>query len=134
MVKNLPASVSEAADKLDYTSGYMISIGLNRKVSFPSVWFYIYDEDILPARIYFADKKSPNNAPEGCSALQAEVYVSKYRQLKLSMDELKDTVIRQLLKLNLFTMEDAMEYNQILPSILSFCELLISSRKKMFKE
>lgn len=106
MVKDLPTSVSEAAEKLDYTSGYMISIGLNRKVSFPSVWFYIYDEDILPARIYFADKKSPNNTPEGCSALQAEVYVSKYRQLELSMDELKDTVIRQLLKLNLFTIED----------------------------
>ena len=36
----------------------------------------------------------------------------------------------RMLAPNLFTIEDAMEYNQILPSILSFCEMLISSRKK----
>ncbi len=106
IVKYLPEFVSEAAEKLDYTSGYMISIGFNRKIHFPSIWFYIYDEDILPARIYFADQKSPNNAPEGCSALQAEVYVSKYRQLRVSVEELKENIIKQLLKLDLFTMKD----------------------------
>lgn len=106
MAKNVPDAVKEAAGELDYTSGYMVSIGLKRKVEFPSVWFYIYDEDILPARIYFSDKKSPDNAPEGCSALQAEVYVSKYRRLELSARKLKEQVIRQMLKLGLFTMED----------------------------
>lgn len=106
MTRGLPKAVEEAAERLDYTSGYMVSIGLKRNIEFPSVWFYIYDEDILPARIYFSNKKSSNNAPEGCSALQAEVYVSKYRRLELSAEKLKEQVIRQLLKLGLFAMED----------------------------
>lgn len=106
MVLELPDEICTAAKKLDYTSGYMVSLGLNKKIEFPSVWFYIYDEDILPARIYFADKKSLDNAPEGCSALQAEVYVSKYKHLNISMDELKDKVIHQLLRLDLFSIGD----------------------------
>lgn len=106
LADNLPEFVKKAADNLDYTSGYMISIGFDREISFPSVWFYIYDEDIFPARIYFADKKSPDNVPEGCSALQAEVYVSKYKKIQMSMEQLKEKVLEQLLKLGLFTMQD----------------------------
>lgn len=106
MIDDLPQDVCEAANKLDYTSGYMISLGFNREIDFPCVWFYIYDEDILPARIYFSNKKSPDNVPEGCSALQAEVYVSKYKEINMSSEELKDKVIEELLKLKLFTMDD----------------------------
>ena len=106
LVKDLPNAVKEAAGELDYTSGYMVSVGLKRKIEFPSVWFYIYDEDILPARVYLSDKKSPDNAPQGCSALQAEVYVSKYRRLEVPMEALKEQVVGQLLTLGLFERED----------------------------
>lgn len=106
MISDLPQNVYEAANQLDYTSGYMISIGFNRIIEFPCVWFYIYDEDILPARIYFSNKKSPNNVPNGCSALQAEVYVSRYKKISMDDEELKNAVIEQLLKLKLFSLDD----------------------------
>lgn len=106
MLKNVPDCIKEAADRLDYTSGYMVSIGLNRKVDFPTIWFYIYDEDILPARVYFPDKKSESNTPKGCSALQAEVYVSKYRNINLDENELLESVSKQLIGMNLFTEKD----------------------------
>lgn len=102
----VPQVIASSAEALDYTSGAMISLGFNRPNVSPSLWFYIYDEDIYPARVYSPDWKSPNNVPKGCSAIQAEVYFSKHRPLNMSLDELKELVIDQLLKLELFTKDD----------------------------
>lgn len=33
-------------------NGVMVSIGLNKSITSPTPWFYIYDEDIWPARVY----------------------------------------------------------------------------------
>lgn len=101
-----PDEMIREADKLDYTSGAIISLGFNKPNVSPSLWFYIYDEDIWPARVYSPDWKSPNNVPEGCSAIQAEVYFSKYKPLAMSLSELKEQVINQLLRLGLFMKED----------------------------
>lgn len=106
LIDGLPAKVRQAAEQLDYTSGYIISIGLKRTIDFPTIWFYIYDEDILPARVYFPNKKALSNVPEGCSSLQAEVYVSKYKRLSVTGDQLRDQVIRQLIGLGLFEEAD----------------------------
>ncbi len=106
VIKNTPQDILDASDELDYTSGAMISLGFNKPCVSPSLWFYIYDEDILPARVYSPDWKSPNNVPKGCSAIQAEVYFSKYKPLQMPLDELKELVITQLLKLNLFTRDE----------------------------
>ncbi|MGN1480881.1 protoporphyrinogen/coproporphyrinogen oxidase [Porcipelethomonas sp.] len=102
----VPEEVVNAADSLDYTSGVMVSVGLNKKHSSPSLWFYIYDEDILPARIYCPDIKSPANVPDGCSAMQAEIYYSKYKPLKKSPEQIKDETIRQMIGMGLFRGED----------------------------
>ena len=50
----------------------------SEKIPIPKVEkdVYIYDEDILPARVYSPNLKSPDNAPEGCSSLQAEIFFS----------------------------------------------------------
>lgn len=105
-VKDIPMDILEASDKLDYTSGVMVSLGLSKPHTAPTLWFYIYDEDILPARVYAPDIKSPNNVPEGCSALQAEIYFSKYKNLPDDLEQIKRDVIHQLLKLKLFKEED----------------------------
>lgn len=105
-ITTMPEMIKEAVDKLDYTSGVMVSIGLSKPHTAPALWFYIYDEDILPARVYAPDIKSPNNVPEGCSALQAEIYYSKYKKMPSDLERLKRDVISQLLKLQLFKEED----------------------------
>ena len=74
IVDDTPKGVKYHADKLECTSGYHISIALKTKRIPPYLWWYIYDEDILAARVYSPSLKSPDNVPEGCSSLQMEVY------------------------------------------------------------
>lgn len=74
MIDNCPAEVLEAAKHLNWTCGYQVSLGFNRPDIAKHLWFYIYDEDIPPARVYSPNLKSPDNVPEGCSSLQAEIF------------------------------------------------------------
>ena len=77
MLKNVPVDVCNAVARLHCTCGYQISVGLKTKNIPPYLWWYIYDEDILPARVYSPSLKSPDNVPEGCSSLQMEVYCNR---------------------------------------------------------
>lgn len=74
IIDGCPEDVKNAASNLMHTSGYMISLGFDKPNIAKHLWFYIYDEDILSARIYSPNLKSPDNVPEGCSSLQAEVF------------------------------------------------------------
>lgn len=104
MIKNAPVKVVKAAKKLRYTSGYQVSLGFNKPDIAKHLWFYIYDEDILPARIYSPSLKSPDNAPKGCSSLQAEIFVNSKNQQ--NPEEILSQTIEQLIKMNLFNKED----------------------------
>lgn len=105
-MKEMPTAVRKYADELDYTSGIMVSLGFNRPKVSPSLWYYIYDEDIWPARIYAPEWKSPNNVPKGCSAIQAEIYYSKYKPLFQPLEAILELTIEQLLRLGLFEKKD----------------------------
>ena len=105
-IKEMPEAVRKYADELDYTSGIMVSLGFNHPKVSPSLWYYIYDEDIWPARIYAPEWKSPNNVPKGCSAIQAEIYYSKYKPLSHSLEEILELTMEQLLRLGLFEKQD----------------------------
>ena len=74
IVKGMPEEVKRAAAALHNTCGYMVSLGFKRPDVAKHLWFYIYDEDILPARVYSPNMKSPDNVPAGCSSLQAEIF------------------------------------------------------------
>ena len=74
LLNDIPEDVLAAMKKLKCTSGYHVSVALKTKNIPPYLWWYIYDEDILAARVYSPSLKSPENAPEGCSSLQMEVY------------------------------------------------------------
>ena len=74
MVDSCPEHVIKAAEQLRWTSGYQISLGFNRPDVAKYLWFYIYDMDVPPARVYSPNLKSPDNVPEGCSSIQAEVF------------------------------------------------------------
>ncbi|BEU88731.1 NAD(P)/FAD-dependent oxidoreductase [Selenomonas sp. TAMA-11512] len=93
---DVPQVVRRAADRLDATGGAIVSIALSCPSRAPALWFYIYDEDIYPARVYAPEIKSPNNVPKGMSAFQAEVYFSRYRPLPCRGEELGYRVVSQL--------------------------------------
>lgn len=74
IVKDIPAQVVAAIDELNYTGVALVSMGLRKEIQLKNIWFYIYDSDILAARVYSPSLKSPDNAPLDCSSLQFEIY------------------------------------------------------------
>jgi protoporphyrinogen oxidase len=106
IIKDAPFNVKEAADKLIATKGQLVSLGFNRPDVPSHLWFYIYDESILPSRGYSPSVKSPDNAPEGKSSIQFETYYSKNKPPKLIGNALIEHVIEQGEKMKLFTAAD----------------------------
>lgn len=105
MLPAVPSEVRKAAAKLRYTCGYQISLGFNRPDVAKDLWFYIYDEDIPPARVYSPNLKSPDNAPSKCSSLQAEVFYANGTDIPPPEKVLQKT-IAALCKIGLFKEED----------------------------
>ena len=107
VIKNCPTQIREACDKLAYTQGVIVSIGFNKPGIAKHLWFYIYDEDILASRVHSPSLKSPDNVPEGCSSIQAEIFFSKkYRPIKMSLEEIKEKSLRDLSRIMEFSIEN----------------------------
>lgn len=96
---NAPQSVRDAADRLKATSIDLISVAFNRPVT-KDLWFYIYDEDILASRAYSPSIKSSENAPDGCSSLQFEIY-SRGTSSRYDTQQLKENTLHALKKMDI---------------------------------
>jgi protoporphyrinogen oxidase len=106
LIKDVPASVVEASEKLLCTSGQLVSLGFNRPDIPRDIWFYMYDTDILPSRAYSPSIKSPDNVPSGKSSLQFETYFSRKSPRKLSGGSLIEHVVQKGGEMGLFQQED----------------------------
>jgi protoporphyrinogen oxidase len=107
LIKGVPPDVLEAARKLACTSCVLVNVGIGRKNVSENTVTYFYDEDFLFTRLSFPCLMSPNNAPPGCSSIQAEVYYSsKYRPLTISRDECVERVIADLRRCGLIREDD----------------------------
>jgi protoporphyrinogen oxidase len=102
-IQNVPDAVRDAVNQLECTSGYHISVALKTKNIPPYLWWYIYDEDILAARVYSPSLKSPDNVPEGCSSLQTEVYC---KENEYTEKELIDGTVGKLVEMGIIKQED----------------------------
>lgn len=103
MINEIPDKVTEAASKLEATCGYHVSIALRQNNIPPYLWWYIYDEDNLASRVYSPSLKSPDNAPEGCSSLQMEVYC---KENAYTEQELLDRTVGKLVEYGIIKQED----------------------------
>ena len=95
-IKDAPEAVVEASRRLFPTSVTLVSIGFNKVIPFPSLWFYIYNEEIIFARGYSPSMKSPENVPVGKSSLQFEIYQSPHKKIQLDDAAVVDSVIKSL--------------------------------------
>lgn len=103
MLTKVPEEVMFAAGQLRCTSGYQVSVGLKSKNIPPYLWWYIYDEGILPARVYSPSLKSPDNVPKGCSSLQMEIYCERG---KYTNEELYQRSVQKIIDLDIIKIED----------------------------
>ena len=106
LMTDVPDDIRGLAASLFATSIDIVSLGFRKEKVSPSLWFYIYDEDILAARVYSPSIKSPNNAPEGHSSLQFEIYSSRVKQQALQPSELIENCIGSLEKMGLASRDD----------------------------
>jgi protoporphyrinogen oxidase len=106
LIDDVPDFVLEASKKLNYTSGYIVSLGFNKQEVGDKLWFYIYDKDILPARVYSPSMKSADNVPKGCSSIQAEIYYKNNQKLDISDSEILEQTINKFISIGLFKIED----------------------------
>ena len=105
MLNNVPEDVLKAVNDLHWTCGYQVSLGFKRPDVAKYLWFYIYDEDILPARVYSPNLKSPDNVPEGCSSLQAEVFFDCKSKI-IPAETVLNNTIEKMKAMNIFKDED----------------------------
>jgi protoporphyrinogen oxidase len=106
MIKTAPGEVLEASQRLFASSVAIVSLGFNKPEIPEHLWYYIYDESFLPARCYSPSIKSPENAPEGCSSVQFEVYFSCKKALAKEGDALLEHIVTEGQKMGLFKEED----------------------------
>jgi len=106
LIHNIPDDVKSAINNLKWTSGALVSLGFNKPHIAKNLWFYIYDEDILPARIYSPSMKSINNVPPDCSSMQAEIYIPWNKLNKINLNKLMDDTISSLINIDLFKYDD----------------------------
>ena len=92
IIDGCPDNVQKAANNLHWTCGYQVSLGFKRPDVAKHLWFYIYDEDVPPARVYSPSLKSPDNAPERCSSYQAEVFFDCQDKVPPANEVLAQTV------------------------------------------
>ncbi|MGL5955650.1 MAG: protoporphyrinogen/coproporphyrinogen oxidase [Brevinema sp.] len=133
IMTDVPKDVHKASQKLYATKGVTISIGLKGELKKPMLWFYIYDEDILFARVYSPSMKSPNNVPLGCSSLQAEIYYSDLKPLNFSLDELVVHTIEKMVAMNIIDTEQVLfaEPHQFEYANVIFTHNIYKSRDKV---
>ena len=106
MMTDVPESIRADAETLFATSVDLISVALSNKKVSPSLWFYIYDQDILAARVYSPTWKSADNAPAGCSSLQFEIYSSMYRPQQATVAEMIDNCLDAMTRMGLADRND----------------------------
>ncbi|WP_411034591.1 protoporphyrinogen/coproporphyrinogen oxidase [Shinella sp. BYT-45] len=116
LMTDVPDDIRRLADTLFATSIDIVSIGFRKPNVSPSLWFYIYDTDILASRAYSPSIKSAHNAPEGCSSLQFEIYSSRASGHGLAPDGLVESCIRAVEAMGLAGREEiALTHHKHLP-------------------
>lgn len=97
LIRGAPRDVLEAADTLACTTLVLVNLGVARPEVSDASWLYFYDDEFPFSRVSFPHTFSPHTVPEGCSAIQSEVYFSrKYRPLEVPPEACIDPVIAGL--------------------------------------
>ena len=107
MLPDVPDEVRKAASLLSCSSCVVVNFGVNRSDLSPCHWRYIYDLDMRSVRLSFPHMFSPTTVPEGCGAVQVEVYYSdKYKPLDHAPEEDIAPMKAELVKMGVLPEDD----------------------------
>lgn len=133
-VCNAPHKVKECAKSLKATKVSLVSIGFNKPDIPRWLWFYIYDKDIMAARVNSPSMKSHKNVPnENYSSLQFEIYHNP--EDIINPDEIIENTKYALKKMNLCNEDDIMFMDyRLLPFGNVIFELGMEENRDICKE
>jgi protoporphyrinogen oxidase len=110
---DVPGVVRRAASLLAFTTAVIVNLGVGRANLSKSHISYVYDPDIVFARVNFPHMLSPNNVPSGMGSIQAEVYFSdRYRPLDSAPETLIEPVISGLRRIGILCQDDAVLFTE----------------------
>lgn len=101
ITKDINEEIKNKAKSLKATSVILVSLVIHGELNFNDLWFYIYDEDILPARAHLPGEKSLNNIKQGYSTIQFEIYYSENKPLNNSNEKIINNIYDFLEKIKL---------------------------------
>jgi protoporphyrinogen oxidase len=99
-----PSDFGIKLDNLKASKISVISIGFNKPDIPKHLWFYIYDEDIMAARVNSPSIKSKENVPPGCSSMQFEIY--HHPEELINREALIENTLQGIRKMQLCREED----------------------------
>ena len=98
-IKDVPAEIYNALDELKYNSLITVMLGLDMENLNDLSWLYIPDGDCLAHRVAFPSNYSKEVAPEGKSAVLAEITYNNGDSIdRLTDDELITRTVEELHK------------------------------------
>ncbi|GAB4033252.1 protoporphyrinogen/coproporphyrinogen oxidase [Spirosoma gilvum] len=106
---NAPTKVKNSSKKLSCTSVLLVNVVASHPTQRFENWIYVYDEKKYSTRINCTELLSKNNAPEGKTGIQVEVYFSKYKPLVDNIKNIADKVCDELIEMKLIKDKDAIE-------------------------
>lgn len=133
ITKNIPNQLLEESKKLTCTKVSLVSVGFSRPDVAKWLWFYIYDKEIMAARVNSPSMKSPDNAPIGKSSLQFEIYHNDNDVI--DRDEIINNVRESILKMKLCKESDIlfMDYKLLEYANVIFTIDMCGAREKIRK-
>lgn len=113
MVDDAPAEIRALAEELKASKVSIVSVGFSNPDVARWLWFYVYDQNILAARVNSPSRKSPANVPAGASSLQFEIYHPQ--ESETDRDEILENVRKSLFEMKLCSQKDIkfMDYRLI---------------------
>ena len=104
MIKDVPASVREAAGQLRHTQLLCVNLVINRPRLTDLHWFYIYDQEIEASRVSVVSNLGNEAAAERKTALQAEIF--RRSDESMNVAQLVENTVEQLCKVLGFSRAD----------------------------
>lgn len=102
LIADAPWEIVKIAAELDYTSVALVSVAASSPITKDYHWFYIYDEEIKPARASLPVMKSHHNVPSGKGSVQFETYFNGREHNTISESKLVDHVLTKGEEMGLF--------------------------------
>jgi len=103
IIKDLPAGIAEALNKLRYISIFNLNLGIDKRNISDKHWIYFPEHKYAFFRIGFSSNFSSNVTPEGKSSLYTEVSYSHSKPL--DKETIVSQIIKDLMRLNILDKE-----------------------------